>query len=101
MHFYVIGEKASDVDCLNKADKQECCTVWNFVVDIAQKSNLSLPVQEQWIIVSSLVFAVFDAMVKEVKEKKINDNLPLIIYWLYSAYYKCWSGENILTTEKN
>ena len=40
MHFYVIGVKASDVDCLNKADKQECCTVWNSVVDIAQKSTL-------------------------------------------------------------
>ena len=47
MNFYIIGEKASDVDGLNKADKQECCTVWNSVVDIAEKSNLSLPVQEQ------------------------------------------------------
>ena len=47
MNFYIIGEKVSDVDGLNKADKQECCTLWNSVVDIAEKCNLSLPVQEQ------------------------------------------------------
>ena len=73
INFYIIGEKASDVDGLTMDDKQECCTVWSSVVDIAEKSNLSLPVQEQRIIVSSLVYAVFDAMAKEVKEKKIND----------------------------
>ena len=66
-----VKRHASDVDGLTMDDKQECCTVWNSVVDIAEKSNLSLPVQEQRIVVSSLVYAVF---AKEVKEKKINDN---------------------------
>ena len=48
--------------------------VWKAVVDQAKQSGISISVEDQRIIVSSLVFIVFDMMASEVKAKKLNSD---------------------------
>ena len=74
INFYIEGEEADDVSGLDNSDKKKMHEVWKAVVDQAKQFEISIGVEDQRIIVSSLAFIVFDMMASEVKAIKLNSD---------------------------
>lgn len=71
IHFYTQGSQGSDVKGLDAEDKLIMADAWSDVVQEAADSGISVDLNEQRIIVSSLAYIVFDLMSTELKNKKV------------------------------
>ena len=70
INFYVQGKEADGVDGLGEDTKEMAHDAWKTVVDLAKDSGVDLSIEDQRIIVATMVCIVFDLMCTEVKELK-------------------------------